>query len=506
MLTLADMDASEPLLARYCERLNPRDFLAQLRVVSTPEKLAQCVVSKGAWNLLKISVACRCPACVLAIHTTSQNITSKVSDAIRKELAAVDAFQIDLDFTHLGCMDAGTESRDMEGVESDPLADEKEDLRIFEEARIQHTQEQSHSQHLSTRQKEDPTPVLTEALQLLPNLARVHFESYWLNHDKPPGFQEVAEFGNALNALQGLTELGFRNAGDFAQFIPAVVEKLVNHSSLRHLTLENNKLDVRAARLLSSCLPTWPKLETVWLGHNPLTPAGVAMVAGALQAHSALQRLHLGGTHMGSVGAVALARVLPGLRHLRFLDLVANDIDALGMEAIAASLGNLTMLNWLRLETCDRFLFDANDEPNVMGLNGMAVLGRSLGFMPDLQRLDVGHLRIDPAGFRALAPNLKTRSKLEELDLSCNRLGDAAGEELATVLQGVGPHLKTLKLGDNKLGDETASSMSLALATCTQLEELVMEEGNLIKEGPGATSFAYAVHGLMEDHKLKDVN
>lgn len=103
---------------------------------------------------------------------------------------------------------------------------------------------------------------------------------------------------------------------------------LIHHPTLRHLELQENKLDADAAAHLAELLRLNPRLEKMILFGNPLGDEGAAHFAKALAANTRLRYLDLNQCQLTSIGLNALAEVCQRKnKTLRYLNLGYNSFD-----------------------------------------------------------------------------------------------------------------------------------------------------------------------------------
>jgi uncharacterized protein (TIGR02996 family) len=179
-----------------------------------------------------------------------------------------------------------------------------------------------------------------------------------------------------------------------------------------------------------------------------------------------LRKLELGWNDIGVAGLRAFASA-PWVAELESLVSLENPLGAEGVRALAApGLGSLRELNLRGGDVGD------------VGALALANAG-----MDRLTFLGLAGARIEAAGAAALAAS-SSLTRLERLDLSSNRVGDAGAAALAQARM---PELRELRLGCNVVGDGGAE----ALATATERAALMRLDLSQNKLGPaGARAFA----------------
>ncbi|XP_052766356.1 protein phosphatase 1 regulatory subunit 37-like [Mya arenaria] len=108
-------------------------------------------------------------------------------------------------------------------------------------------------------------------------------------------------------------------------------------SGLLTLVLWNNQVTFQAMNAINKALTTAEHLETLNLGHNPITNEGIHILKDGLL-KTKLLKLGLSGTKVSCEGAVALAEVIADNNKLVRVDLQENDIKTAGLMALSLAL------------------------------------------------------------------------------------------------------------------------------------------------------------------------
>ena len=121
---------------------------------------------------------------------------------------------------------------------------------------------------------------------------------------------------------------------------------------------------------------------------------------------------------------------------------------------------------------------------NLLG-QGITELAKHLTSVPHLTELDLNDTQMGEEEVTAVARNLQNVAELKELDLSSNPLGQGI-TELAKHLTSV-PHLTKLDLDETQMGEEEVTAVARNLQNVAELKELDLSSNPL---GQGITELA----------------
>ena len=190
--------------------------------------------------------------------------------------------------------------------------------------------------------------------------------------------------------------------------------------------------------------------------------------------HAPLRRLAIRGNGCDAETCVSLSSVIDGLPLLEDLDLSDNEIDARGVQALAGVFlnGPVKILNLSEnslgpegavllasaFESMTRLeQLDLTD--NGLGEGTLELVSR--GLPASMRALRLGSNGIDDQGLSAIGRTLDALPALECLELPNNDVSDAGLVNLANLLEtGRDLRLKTLDLGGNGFGDEGCSALA----------------------------------------------
>jgi len=159
-------------------------------------------------------------------------------------------------------------------------------------------------------------------------------------------------------------------------------------------------------------------------------------------------------------GAMSLARLIAHSTTLTHLTIRESRISDEACHIIARGLADNDTITHIDLSH------------NKIGDLGAAYLARAFAVHPVLTNANLSNNSISAGGARAIAAALRLRSEsLEELNLSLNLIGDAAGAELLESLVGC-TSLTKLRLSGCALGTESARGLALLIQRNPYVEEI----------------------------------
>lgn len=113
---------------------------------------------------------------------------------------------------------------------------------------------------------------------------------------------------------------------------------LAANRTLKHLRLENNRIDAAGAAYLALALKTNHTLEVIGLRNNRIGDQGVKSVADALIFNKSLEHILLSNNGIGDEGAKNLADSFLSNRSLQMVSLTRNKIGDRGAKSLATCL------------------------------------------------------------------------------------------------------------------------------------------------------------------------
>ena len=214
---------------------------------------------------------------------------------------------------------------------------------------------------------------------------------------------------------------------------------------------------------------------------------------------NSLYRLKLSCFNLTAKSAIDIFKQLHQAHNIHELDLHWNNLH-IAVSDLAENLHHLPQLTQLNLSLVKmgdkecRLLAESlkfvrklqvlNLSANLLG-QGIIELAKHLFNVPHLTELDLKETQMGEREVTAVARSLESISKLKNLDLSCNLLGQGI-TELATHLPSV-PHLTTLHLKDTQMGEKEVTAVARSLQSISKLQKLDLSSNPL---GQGITELA----------------
>eukprot|EP00899_Mesostigma_viride_P009369 jgi/Mesvir1/18433/Mv14298-RA.4 len=255
------------------------------------------------------------------------------------------------------------------------------------------------------------------------------------------------------------------------------------------------------------------------LGDNDLGDAGIEVLASAIGKDAPLISVHLNGNAISKHGVAALADAFSHNATLQKLDLRGNALlGDKGAQALASGLALNTTLEQLDLSNCSISNAGALHITCALQSNHSSALtsiqlsynrlgdaaARSLSKLVAAEDCPLRFLRligceIGDVGAVALAHALtiNLRCQLRELNLCNNNdIGNLGANAFASALR-VNPTLRLLDLGDSGIGNAGAVALAGALGHNRSLISLSLRQTMIADEGASALSAALLVNGTL---------
>nr|KAF6467514.1 ribonuclease/angiogenin inhibitor 1 [Rousettus aegyptiacus] len=267
---------------------------------------------------------------------------------------------------------------------------------------------------------------------------------------------------------------------------------------IQTLSLQNCGLTEAGCRGLPATLRCLPTLRELYLSNNPLGDAGLQLLCdGLLDPECHVERLQVEYCNLTAASCEPLAAVLRAKRELRELMVSNNDLELgdnkLGDAGVAKLCPGLlspsSQLRTLWLWECDITASGCRDLCRVLRAKGslkeLSVAGNAVGdegaqLLCESLLAPGCHLEslwAKSCGFTAaccqhFSAMLARNTRLLELQLSGNGLGDAGVQQLCRGLGRPGAALRVLCLGDCEVTNSGCSSLASLLLANHSLCEL----------------------------------
>lgn len=251
------------------------------------------------------------------------------------------------------------------------------------------------------------------------------------------------------------------------------------------------------ARRMATLLCSLEKLKHLEMGGCDYGACGAQHLAGSLM-HLRGRMEHLGAKRALQCGLFSenpgtLLETLTALPQLRYLDLTGNGLKGSDLMAgVARSLRSMQKLHTLRLGS------------NYFGPAGMEVLGAAIP--SSVRVLDLHNTRISKDGSKSLSRTLHhLKHHLEMLNLGFCDLGASGMQQLSGELVGCS-RMVELTLCKNGLGDEGGCMLASVLTCMVQMVRLNISGNNIHGEGTRRMQRVLTDHSSMLNLRVLDVS
>lgn len=226
-------------------------------------------------------------------------------------------------------------------------------------------------------------------------------------------------------------------------------------SKIKAYNLSSCGMESRHCRLLASAFSVNKTAERIVLNDNRLEDEGAAAFEACLFTNTHLKALLVGQCGITHIGTASMIKGISSTSALRVLDVSFNQIGDLGAASIASRLIDMPNLNELYLVSCRITDSEA------------AVFGQAASLGSRLELLDLSCNRVGECGLPAL---LSSTTPIRSLILQQCEISDRAVR--AVVTRAISPHLRLLDLSGNEVGSAGCSFLS----DCVHLEVLALTQ------------------------------
>jgi hypothetical protein len=228
---------------------------------------------------------------------------------------------------------------------------------------------------------------------------------------------------------------------------------------------------------------SWTKLD---LSKNNIGELGGLMLADLMTKTSTLTVLNVSSCGLGEPGACSIAEALAVHKQLVHLDLSRNNLGEAGARAVGEALALNGTIDTL------------NISHNYLGPGGAKYIARGLACNQSLHTLDLADNDLREDGLETVGQALSRNHALKSLDLSSNHGTGGANFDLFAQGLMINSHLEALCLGSNRLAEDAARTLSVALMTNQTLMSLDLKFNRMA--GPGVS---YLANALKHNSTLK---
>ena len=322
---------------------------------------------------------------------------------------------------------------------------------------------------------------------------------------------EVAQLiANVLSKNPGLEELNLSCIMQTAG-VKAILKGIVNISNLKRLNISGNNITGEAPYNIGAVVLRNPKLEELNLSCNKMQTVGVIVILKGSMRISSLKRLNVNNNNITDEAAHYIGDVLSRNTKLEELDLSCNSLQAAGAIKIFHSMKEIVTLKRFSISKnsitddatdylvpilcCNTKLEEIDLSYNRLQAAGIVKVLKGLKDIATLKSMKISNscitdkLANDAASVLSHnnivtddAAILSCNTKLEELDLSCNQLQTASAIEIFSRMKNFS-NLRIFKINNNEITDEAAEYIAAIFVYNTKLEELDLSCNRLQSAG-----------------------
>lgn len=264
----------------------------------------------------------------------------------------------------------------------------------------------------------------------------------------------------------------------------AFKELLCNNTSLLHIDLSGNSLEIEGAREIAKGIEVNSTLQVLRLGGNSLGNRGAVSLAEAISKNNEchLQELDLQLNVIADEAMAELCKALAASKTIRTIGLSYNHLGITGLKKLAGLLQTSKLITSLNLEG------------NQCGWEGMMFLGEALAHNRTLRSLNIAHNNLRAEGGSTVAQIIKSNSSLTDINLKRNNLSDEGATAIAEALKR-NASLLQLNLEDNRIEDAGATQIADTLAINATLAQIDLANNIFTENGFSLIQTAVARNG-----------
>ena len=274
----------------------------------------------------------------------------------------------------------------------------------------------------------------------------------------------------ALRSHLGLTVLNF-SCSEINEQAADQLAVLLSHNSnnLKELCLDNCNLHIAGAIKIAKALKNASKLTVIKIACNRIGIEAADYMTNLLSDKTKLQVLCLNENNLQTVGITKIARSLEGISTLTVLNVSDNCITEEAAGEVAAALLHNVKLQELYVQR--------NDLQAV----GAIKVTRALKYISTLAVLNISYNNITEEAADDIAIALSCNTRLQELHMQGNYLKTVGAIKIAKVLKKIST-LTVLNISENKIGKAAANDIADAVLCNTELQEIEILNGNNLEE------------------------
>eukprot|EP01029_Cantina_marsupialis_P029290 TRINITY_DN780050_c0_g1_i1.p1 TRINITY_DN780050_c0_g1~~TRINITY_DN780050_c0_g1_i1.p1 ORF type:complete len:349 (+),score=76.19 TRINITY_DN780050_c0_g1_i1:43-1089(+) len=257
------------------------------------------------------------------------------------------------------------------------------------------------------------------------------------------------------------------DSGMVSLFVDEIIEK---HAEPTAIILPYNNIGDDGVSALCKLIESSTVLHTIDLRYNDFSANGAQELASALSTNASVKKVILSGNPIED--GICMAELLQNNATITELYLSNTSIKTDAMIGIATVMKENNTLEVLHL-----------DNPRLHSIGDDVILHFSemLRVNSSIRILKMSKCGFCDSGIALLVKHLQENTTLEDLDLSCNKIGTSGLESLSALLY-CGSNIKRLVLDCNRLGDNGAFALTKALPE-SKLEYLSVVKCSFEDEG-----------------------
>eukprot|EP00944_MAST-04C_sp_MAST-4C-sp1_P007640 g7640.t1 len=259
------------------------------------------------------------------------------------------------------------------------------------------------------------------------------------------------------------------------------------------LDLGCNMITDQGAETIANLLRTGAvPVRELRLNANSIGAQGCKSICEALSSENGakVEVLSFNGNPIGDEGGMAVSRILvdPACK-VRDLDVGNSEIGTQAVIAIAQTMWYNTSV--LRLNMENPRLYDLQETTSFH-------IAKMIRTNRVMQELYIGKHKIRDQGAQTIAQYLEDNASLRVLDLRANEISIAGAEAFAILLMKGGCILSSLNLSRNRIQDQGAQALGVALRSCRTLVDLDIRNNKIGDTGLVAIADAMASNSAIQ--------
>ena len=281
---------------------------------------------------------------------------------------------------------------------------------------------------------------------------------------------QTTAFTKPLQAICTLSKLhiGYNNISDEVANDIAIIVSC--NTNLNKVEISGNKLQTTGAIKILESLHKIYALKILDLNHSNITEEAGNVIATAFSFNTDIQELNLGGNDLQKLGAIKIAKGLQKISSLTKLYIDHNNITDDAADDIAAVI------------SCNIHLQELNLGNNYLQASGTIKIAKSLQKITSLTKLYILHNNITYEAADDIAAAIFCNQKLQEFDISENKLQKTGATKVLKALKGINT-LRKLYISNNSITDEVADYITAVISCNTDIKVLDISGNNLQANG-----------------------